>query len=87
MAASLSRALLLALALSISVWAAGCRSVAPERFGELNPRLGELLLVGFHGTALQDNADLERVIMELQRDGNVVRTRSQVVLSALVSRT
>ncbi len=34
-----------------------------------------------------DNADLERVIMELQRDGNVVRTRSQVVLSALVSRT
>jgi|SRR6476469_6981238 DNA-binding Lrp family transcriptional regulator len=34
-----------------------------------------------------DNADLERVIMELQRDGNVVRTRSQVVLSRLVSRT
>jgi Lrp/AsnC family leucine-responsive transcriptional regulator len=34
-----------------------------------------------------DNADLERVIMELQRDGNVVRTRSQVVLSALVSRS
>ena len=35
----------------------------------------------------QDNADLERVIMELQRDGNVVRTRSQIVLSRLVSRT
>ena len=32
----------------------------------------------------QDNADLERVIMELQRDGHVVRTRSQVVLSQLV---
>jgi DNA-binding Lrp family transcriptional regulator len=30
--------------------------------------------------------DLERLIMELQRDGSVVRTRSQVVLSALVSR-
>jgi len=35
----------------------------------------------------KDNADLERVIMVLQRDGNVVRTRSQIVLSRLVSRT
>jgi Lrp/AsnC family transcriptional regulator, leucine-responsive regulatory protein len=33
-----------------------------------------------------DNADLERLIMELQRDGLVQRTRSQVVLSRLVSR-
>jgi DNA-binding Lrp family transcriptional regulator len=33
------------------------------------------------------NADLERLIMELQRDGSVVRTRSQVVLSRLVSRS
>jgi Lrp/AsnC family transcriptional regulator, leucine-responsive regulatory protein len=32
----------------------------------------------------QDNADLERVIMDLQRDGLVQRTRSQVVLSRLV---
>jgi Lrp/AsnC family leucine-responsive transcriptional regulator len=30
------------------------------------------------------NADLERLIRDLQRDGSVVRTRSQVVLSALV---
>jgi Lrp/AsnC family transcriptional regulator, leucine-responsive regulatory protein len=34
----------------------------------------------------QDNADLERLIMDLQRDGLVVRTRSQVVLSQLVRR-
>ena len=34
----------------------------------------------------QDNTDLERLIMDLQRDGLVVRTRSQVVLSRLVSR-
>ena len=34
----------------------------------------------------QDNADLERLIMELQSDGLVQRTRSQVVLSRLVSR-
>jgi Lrp/AsnC family transcriptional regulator, leucine-responsive regulatory protein len=34
----------------------------------------------------QSNADLERLIMDLQRDGHVVRTRSQVVMSRLVSR-
>jgi DNA-binding Lrp family transcriptional regulator len=34
----------------------------------------------------QDNADLERLIMDLQRTGHVVRTRSQVVMSRLVSR-
>jgi Lrp/AsnC family leucine-responsive transcriptional regulator len=33
-----------------------------------------------------DNADLERLIMALQRDGLVQRTRSQVVLSRLVGR-
>ena len=33
-----------------------------------------------------DNADLERLIMELQREGLVERTRSQVVLSRLVHR-
>jgi DNA-binding Lrp family transcriptional regulator len=33
-----------------------------------------------------DNADLERLIMELQRNGLVERTRSQVVLSRLVAR-
>ncbi|HTX47599.1 MAG TPA: Lrp/AsnC family transcriptional regulator [Solirubrobacteraceae bacterium] len=30
-----------------------------------------------------DNADLERLIRDLQRDGHVIRTRSQVVLSRL----
>jgi Lrp/AsnC family transcriptional regulator, leucine-responsive regulatory protein len=33
-----------------------------------------------------DNADLERLIMELQRDGLVQRTRSVVVLSQLLHR-
>jgi Lrp/AsnC family transcriptional regulator, leucine-responsive regulatory protein len=33
----------------------------------------------------QDNADLERLITELQRNGMVERTRSQVVMSRLVS--
>jgi Lrp/AsnC family transcriptional regulator, leucine-responsive regulatory protein len=30
------------------------------------------------------NEDLERLIMDLQRDGHVIRTRSQVVMSSLV---
>lgn len=34
----------------------------------------------------RDNADLERLIIDLQRDGLVQRTRSQVVLSRLVRR-
>ncbi|HWF34060.1 MAG TPA: Lrp/AsnC family transcriptional regulator [Solirubrobacteraceae bacterium] len=33
----------------------------------------------------EDNAGLERLIMDLQRDGRLQRTRSQVVLSRLVS--
>ena len=33
------------------------------------------------------NAELERLIMDLQRDGLVVRTRSQIVMSQLVDRT
>jgi len=77
-AASLSRALLLALALSLSVWAAGCRSLTPERFGELNPRLGELLLVGFHGTTLQDNAALERLLCETRVAGVILFARNIV---------
>jgi Lrp/AsnC family transcriptional regulator, leucine-responsive regulatory protein len=33
-----------------------------------------------------DNVALERLIMDLQKDGLVIRTRSQVVMSRLVSR-
>lgn len=35
---------------------------------------------------VQSAQDLERVIMELQRDGAVQRTRSQIVLSSLLAR-
>src|SRR5215212_4450552 len=34
----------------------------------------------------RDNRDLERLISQLQGDGTVVRTRTQVVMSALVAR-
>jgi DNA-binding Lrp family transcriptional regulator len=33
----------------------------------------------------RDNTDLERLIIDLQRDGTVVRTRSQVIMSRLVA--
>lgn len=35
----------------------------------------------------EDNEGLERLIMDLQRNGMVLRTRSQVVMSRLVRRT
>jgi DNA-binding Lrp family transcriptional regulator len=35
----------------------------------------------------RDNADLERLIMELQREELVLRTRSQVIMSRLVRRS
>jgi len=34
----------------------------------------------------EDNATLERLIMDLQRNGLVIRTRSQIVMSRLVGR-
>jgi DNA-binding Lrp family transcriptional regulator len=34
----------------------------------------------------EDNGELERLIMDLQKDGQVIRTRSQVVMSRLVGR-
>lgn len=34
----------------------------------------------------KDNSDLERLIVDLQRDGSVVRTRTQIILSPLVLR-
>src|SRR5260370_988596 len=59
-------------------WAAGGRSVAPGRFGELNPRLGELLLVGFQGTTLQDNAALDRLVCETRVAGVILFARNIV---------
>lgn len=34
----------------------------------------------------RDSHDLERLIMELQREGSVIRTRTQVIMSRLVER-
>jgi beta-N-acetylhexosaminidase len=77
-AASRRRLALLAAALILPAWLAGCRSLAPERFAELNPRLGELLLVGFHGTTLRDNPSLERLLCETRVAGVVLFARNIV---------
>jgi Lrp/AsnC family transcriptional regulator, leucine-responsive regulatory protein len=55
------------------------------------PEVGEAWSVTGEADAIArvrtaDNSDLERLIMDLQRNGLVVRTRSQVVMSRLVSR-
>ena len=74
--ARLTRPLLLGVALVVLV--AGCRSVTPERFGVLNPRLGELLLVGFHGTTLQGSAQLESLLCETRVAGVILFARNIV---------
>jgi beta-N-acetylhexosaminidase len=48
------------------------------------PRLGDLLLVGFHGTAGEDNADLQRLLCDTHTGGALlfgrnVRTPEQIV--------
>jgi beta-N-acetylhexosaminidase len=78
--ASLRRALLVAALLIVSAWPAGCRSAAPppERLAVLAPRLGELLLVGFRGTALEGNAELERLLCETRPSGVILFARNIV---------
>jgi beta-N-acetylhexosaminidase len=76
-AARLARSARLVVVLVV-VLAAGCRSVAAERIGTLNPRLGELLLVGFHGTTLKDNAQLHRLLCETRVAGVILFGRNIV---------
>jgi beta-N-acetylhexosaminidase len=75
-AASLPRRLLLGVALLVVI--AGCRTVAPERVAALDPHLGELLLVGFHGTSLQGNAQLDRLLCETRVAGVILFARNIV---------
>jgi beta-N-acetylhexosaminidase len=53
---------------------------APElaALAPLLPRLGELLLVGFHGTAGENNADLERIVCESRAGGVLLFGRNVV---------
>ncbi len=79
MAASLRRASLVALLLLV---ASGCRTGADaarnERAARLWPRLGEVLLVGFHGTTVEDNPDVERLLCRVRVGGVVLFARNIV---------
>jgi beta-N-acetylhexosaminidase len=89
--ARLPRALLLLALLG----AAACRSAPPlpepARMNALASRLGELLLVGFHGTAGEGNADLERLLCETRTGGallfgrNVVDTAQVTALARFIA--
>ena len=77
-----------ALALLVLVAAAACRTLAPPdpiRLSLLLPRLGDLLLVGFHGTTGEGNADLERLLCE-GRAGGVLLFGRNVADPAQVGR-
>jgi beta-N-acetylhexosaminidase len=78
-AASLRRASLLALLLLVI---AGCRSGADaarhDRAARVEPRLGELLLVGFHGTSVEDNPDVERLLCRARVGGVILFARNIV---------
>jgi beta-N-acetylhexosaminidase len=75
--ARLPRALFLGAALVV-VLIAGCGSIAVERFARLNPRLGELLLVGFHGTTLHDNPSLDTLLCKTRVAGVILFARNVV---------
>jgi beta-N-acetylhexosaminidase len=76
--ARLPRALLLLALLG----AAACRSATPPpepaRMTALTSRLGELLLVGFHGTTGEGNPDLERLLCEARAGGALLFGRNVV---------
>ena len=80
MVASLRRAALLTLLLLV---ASGCRTGADaarndRTLARLAPRLGELLLVGFHGTAIEDNPDVERLLCRVRVGGVILFARNIV---------
>jgi beta-N-acetylhexosaminidase len=63
------------------VLAAGCLTgIAPDpgRLEALEPELGSLLLVGFHGTDATDNADLEALLCQVRVGGTVLFGRNIV---------
>ena len=70
----------LALAALLFVVSA-CRTFAPPdpaRVAPLLGRLGDLFLVGFHGTAGEGNADLERLLCEVRAGGVLLFGRNVV---------
>jgi len=61
--------------------AAGCTAVMvpdPARLAALEPELGSLLLVGFRGTDIVGNADLDKLLCEARVGGTVLLSRNIV---------
>jgi beta-N-acetylhexosaminidase len=78
-AASRRRACLLAVLLLVI---GGCRTGADaarnDGAARLSPRLGELLLVGFHGTSVEDNPEVERLLCRVRVGGVILFSRNIV---------
>jgi beta-N-acetylhexosaminidase len=74
--------------LTLGLVVSACRTFTPPdpaRVDLLLPRLGELLMVGFHGTAGEGNADLERLLCEA-RVGTIALFGRNVVGTEQVGR-
>lgn len=87
---SLGAGRLATLLLAALVLVAGCRSVAPPdpgRLAEIDARLGELLLVGFHGTDATDHAELERLLCGARIGGVLLFARNVVDANQLARLT
>jgi beta-N-acetylhexosaminidase len=79
---------LAAASLAALLLAAGCWTVPapdPARLAALEPELGRLLLVGFQGTELDGNAQLERLLCEV-RVGGVALFDRNIVDAAQLAR-
>lgn len=80
MATSFRRALALGVVLFLI---AGCRTAADAARRDataaaVEPQLGQLLLVGFHGTSAEDNDDLDRLLCRVRVGGVVLFARNIV---------
>jgi beta-N-acetylhexosaminidase len=84
LAGRLARALAMLALLALTA----CRTVVPAdpgRVAPLLPRLGDLLLVGFHGTTGEPGAELERLLCE-SRAGGVLLFGRNIVDAAQLAR-
>lgn len=88
MAASLRGAALLAVLLLVVT---GCRTAADlareREAARVSPRLGELLLVGFHGTSAEDNPEVERLLCRVRVGGVILFARNIVDAAQLAQLT
>jgi beta-N-acetylhexosaminidase len=68
---------------------AACALIRPDpaRMARIEPRLGDLLLVGFTGTALEGNVELERLLCEAKVGGVVLFGRNIVNSAQLAALT